>query len=123
MSVFDLADQLRIAGVGGPAPHPYRDPIAGHGHADHDLRQIGPVVLALAVGAPPDRLALVAAVLAGAVAVGAGVGGFDPATRVAGHGFVGLVEFEIGRCRVSLNRLIMVGGAGCDTPMGRGFLR
>ena len=40
-------------GVARPAPHPHRDPVAGHGHPDHHLGQVVAGVLGLAVGAEP----------------------------------------------------------------------
>ena len=45
--VGDLADQRRVGGVPGPAPHPHRDPVAGHSHPDRDLREIVAGVLGL----------------------------------------------------------------------------
>jgi hypothetical protein len=43
--VFHLLEHGLVVGVARPAPHPHRDPLAGDGQADHDLRQVGPVVL------------------------------------------------------------------------------
>ena len=47
--VFDLTDERLVVGVAGPAPHPDGDPGAGDSHADHDLGQVGPVVLGVPV--------------------------------------------------------------------------
>jgi hypothetical protein len=103
MSVLTWRISLASPVLPGPGPHPHRDAFAGHGNADDDLGQVGPVVLALAVGAEPDRRALVLLVT-GVAAVGLGgavrVDGLDPAARVAGYGLIGLVEFEVGRGRV-----------------------
>ena len=52
--VFDLPDQRGVVRVAGPAPHPHRDPVAGHRHPDHDLGQVVAGVLRLAVGPEPD---------------------------------------------------------------------
>jgi hypothetical protein len=66
--VLDLADQLLVARVARPAPHADRDAGPGDRHPDHDLRQIGPVVLGLAVG--PERRPQHASVLVGHVRFG-----------------------------------------------------
>jgi beta-lactamase class A len=46
-AVLDLREDRHVAGVPGPAPHSDRDPLARDGEPDHDLRQLGPVVLAV----------------------------------------------------------------------------
>ena len=51
--VLDLADQRRVGGVARPAPHPHRDPVPGHGHPDHHLREVVAGVLGLAERAEP----------------------------------------------------------------------
>jgi hypothetical protein len=45
-------------------------------------------------------LSTLALILTGVAGGGVGGGGLDTATFVAGHGFVGLVEFEVGRRRI-----------------------
>jgi len=48
---FHLADEGGVGRVAGPGPDPHRNTFSRDGQADHDLRQVVPVVLALAVGA------------------------------------------------------------------------
>jgi hypothetical protein len=55
-------------GVAGEAPAAHRDPVPGDRHRDHHLRQIGPVVLGVAEGAPAGL------VRAGELVVGARIG-------------------------------------------------
>ena len=43
--VFDLGDHAHVVGVAGPDPDADRNPLARDGQADHDLREIGAVVL------------------------------------------------------------------------------
>jgi hypothetical protein len=97
--VLDLADQRRVSGVPGPAPHPDRDPVPGDGHADDDLGQVVAVVLGVAEG--PERRAALAGV-PGPGAVRARSGG-RAAVRVTGGGLVGLPGLEVGGGRVSKN--------------------
>jgi hypothetical protein len=53
--VFDLLDDHLVGGGAGEGPAANRDPLGGDGHAEDDLRQIGPVVLAVP-GEPAGRL-------------------------------------------------------------------
>jgi len=77
--VFDLADQLGVALVARPAPHPDRDRGPRDSHPDDDLRQIGPVVLAVPVCPERRRHDL---------------------TVLVGDGLVGRLALKIGRRRV-----------------------
>ena len=86
---LDLADQAGAGGVPGPGPDPDRDPVAGDGHADDDLREVVAGVLGLAVGAEPG--------LAGPPLV---VRGHPDAPGVAGNVLVCLFRLEIGAGRV-----------------------
>jgi hypothetical protein len=77
--VLDLADQLLVVGVARPAPHADRDSRAGDGDPDHDLGQVGSVVLAVAVH-PERRL--------------------DDLAVLVEHIGLGLVALEVGAGRV-----------------------
>ena len=50
-AVLDLGQYGLVVGVAGPAPTPHRDPFLGHGQPDHDLGQVGAVVLGMPVSA------------------------------------------------------------------------
>src|SRR5215470_13734792 len=52
----DPPDQCRVRGISRPAPDPDRDPVTGDCQADHDLRQVIPAVLGLAVRPEPRGL-------------------------------------------------------------------
>ena len=69
--VLDLRDDRHVIGVPGPAPHPHRDPLPRDGQADHDLRQVGPVILGVAEDA--ER----AVAVLGLVALEVGAGGVE----------------------------------------------
>jgi len=69
--VLDLLDHRLVVGVAGPDPHPHRDPLAGDRQPDHDLRQVGAVVLRVPER-PKRRLLLL--VVGGAVWLGFEVG-------------------------------------------------
>ena len=71
--VLDLLDHGLVVRVARPDPHPDRDPLARDRKADHDLRQIGAVVLGV-----PER----------------------PEPRSAVKTLLGLVALEVGRGRV-----------------------
>ena len=43
--VLDLLDDRLVVGVAGPDPAAHRDPLPGDREADHDLRQVGTVIL------------------------------------------------------------------------------
>jgi hypothetical protein len=87
--VLDLPDQAGVGGVPGPGPHPDRDPVAGDGHPDDDLREVVAGVLGLAVGAEPG---LARDVLA--------AGGNPLAAHVARNVLVCLFRLEIGGCGI-----------------------
>src|ERR1022692_2076270 len=48
---LDLADDGLVVGVARPDPYPDRDTLAGDGQADHDLRQVGTVILGVPLAA------------------------------------------------------------------------
>ena len=53
---LDLLDERLVVAVARPDPDPHRDPLAGDREPDHDLRQVGPVILRVA---EPPQPALV----------------------------------------------------------------
>jgi hypothetical protein len=46
--VLELGDHGLVVGVPRPHPDPDRDPLSGDGEPDHDLGQVGPVILGVA---------------------------------------------------------------------------
>jgi hypothetical protein len=57
-----------IVAVAGPAPHPHRNALLGHGQSDHDLRQV--VAMVLGVPVHPERV--IARLLGVAFEIGGG---------------------------------------------------
>lgn len=87
--VPDLADQRRVVGVPGPAPHPDRDPVPGDRHADHDRGQVAAVLPGIAEGAEPRGPAVPRA--AARLLAAGGIAGL-----VAGDGSISLLRLEAG---------------------------
>ena len=71
--VLHLLDHGLVVGVPGPDPDPHRDPLAGDREPDHDLGQVGPVILRV-----PEHAE----------------------AGLAAFALFGLVPFEVGRGRV-----------------------
>jgi hypothetical protein len=75
----------------GPGPDADRDPVPRDGHPDHDLRQVIAGVLRLAEGTEPDLIRGLAVLFSGCAVVRQ-----EAALVVAGDGFVGLLQLEVG---------------------------
>jgi len=97
--VLDLADQWGVAGVARPAPHPHRDPVARHGHPDHDLGQVLAGVLPAAAEPRPTARARRRLTLALGATLGVrfGVGLDDPAVLITPEQRIAVLGLEVGR--------------------------